>query len=751
MQDWFSAAQYLDIRNAAPSLEDVGILYGANETIAGDGEPERISTLRVSSNLLPMLGATPFLGRLFTPEEDRQMPAATAILGYSTWMHRYGGDRNILGRRIEMNGRPFEIVGVLPESFSLPHEVVPTLGNALDADLVIPQPLAPNAAQARNREDFNVVGRLKSGRTVADLQREMDALTARLRQDFPNLYPPNGNLTFAVVPLREQVVGSARSSVTLLTAAVACVLLIACANVANLLLSRGIARQRELAVRTALGADTRRVVRQLLTESVLLALAGGAIGVLLAAWAIQLIHLLGTRSVPRLQDVRIDALVLLYSGGLSLLSALVFGLVPAIRAARIDVQAHLKDGHGAAAAGLAPWGRRQRMRKALVAVELMLSVMLLIGAGLLIRSFANVAHVPPGFNPDGVLTLEVTLPPPKYADVEHVLEGYRELWTRLARVPGATAVGGVTSVPMSDMLSWGPIAVEGRVAPASERFINVDQRAIAGDYFGVMQIPLLAGRAFTDADTRGSPRVAIVDDRMARTLWPAGDAVGRRIRLGGIDANPNAAWITVVGVVGVIKQDALDAESRMALYFPQAQLTPRGIVAVLRTTGDPTALAPAIRREIREMNGNIPIYNMKPMTDRINESLARRRFATTLLSIFAILAAALAAIGIYGVIAFLVEQGAREVGIRIALGATPRGVALLVVGHALLLAGAGIAGGVAGAVLLTRTMRALLFGVGSTDALTYGAVVALVLVTTLAASYLPARRAARLDPVQVLR
>jgi len=528
------------------------------------------------------------------------------------------------------------------------------------------------------------------------------------------------------------------------------VLLIACANVANLLLSRGIARQRELAVRTALGADTRRVVRQLLTESVMLALAGGVAGVLLAAWAIQLIHLLGTRSVPRLHDVRIDGLVLLYSGAISLLSALVFGLVPAIRAARVDVQAHLKDGHGAAA-GLAPWGRRQRMRKALVVVELMLSVILLIGAGLLIRSFANVQHVPPGFNPEGVITLEVTLPPPKYADVERVLEGYRELWTRLARVPGATAVGGVTSVPMSDMLSWGPISVEGRVAPATERFINVDERAIAADYFGVMQIPLLAGRGFTDADTRTSPRVAIVDDRMARTLWPGGDAVGRRIRLGGIDASPNAPWIAVVGVAGAIKQDALDAESRMALYFPQSQLTPRGIVAVLRTTGDPTALAPAIRREIRAMNGNIPIYNMKPMTDRINESLARRRFATTLLAIFAVLAAALAAIGIYGVIAFLVEQGSREVGIRIALGATPRGVALLVVGHGLLLAAAGIAGGLAGAFLLTRSMRALLFGVGSADAVTYGAVIALVLVTTLAASYVPARRAARLDPVQVLR
>lgn len=748
--DWFSTGQYADVRNAAPSLEQVAIAYGANETLAGDGEPERISTIRVSSSLLPMLGAKPLLGRLFTEEEDSQTPATTAILGYGTWVRRYGSDPQVVGRTIEMNGRPLRIVGVLPESFSLPHEVVPTLGLAADADLVIPFPIPPAATQARNREDYNIVGKLKPGRTVEDLQREMDTLTARLRRDFPDLYPPNGGMRFEVVPLHEQVVGRARSAVSLLTAAVACVLLIACANVANLLLSRGVSRQREIAVRAAVGADRGRIVRQLLTESVLLSVAGGAVGVLLAFWGLKWMHLLGAKSVPRLNDIRINGGVLLYCLSLSLVSAVIFGLVPALRAARVDLQVHLKDGHGSSA-GLAPWGRRQRTRKGLVVAEMTLSVMLLIGAGLLIRSFANVRHLPPGFNPSGVLTLEVTLMPPKYPDTDHVLEGYRELWTRLARVPGAVAAGGVTSVPLSDMMAWGPITVEGRMASASERFISVDERAIAGDYFGVMQIPLRTGRQFTDADTRTSPRVAIVDERMAGSLWPGGDAIGKRFKTGGIDAGPTAPWITIVGVVGTIKQDALDADSRMAAYFPQTQLTPRGIVAVLRTDGDPAALAPAVRREIRDMNGNIPIHNVKPMMERLNDSLAQRRFSMTLLAIFAALAAALAAIGIYSVIAFLVEQGSREVGIRMALGATPGNIAMLVLRHGMVLAAAGIIAGLAGALALTRVMRSLLFGVDPADGFTYGAVVALVLASALSACYLPARRAARLDPVSTLR
>src|SRR5262245_43665993 len=617
-EDWFSTAQYFDVKNGAPSLEQAGLVYGANETITGSGEAERISTIRVSSNVLPMLGATPLLGRLFTSEDDTRVPSATAILGYSTWMRRFGGDPNIIGRRLDMNGRPYQIVGVLPASFTLPHEVVPTVGNSGDADLMLPLPLAPAAARARNRADDNIIGRSRPGVTASELQGEMDALTARLRGEYPDFYPPNGGLTFGVVPLHEQVVGGARGSVSLLTGAVVCVLLIACANVANLLLSRGVARQREIAVRAAIGADRRRIVRKLLTERVVLARRGGVLGLSLAYGALRWMHLLGAQSVPRLREIHIDAFVLFYTAAVSLVSALVFGLAPALRAASVNLQTNLKEGHGSSA-GLAPWGRRQLTRKALVIGELTLSVMLLIGAGLLGRSFAKLQDVEPGFTANGVLTLEVTLIPPKYNDADRLVEGYKELWARLKNAPGVAAVGGVSSVPMSNMMAWGPITVEGRVTAPDERFTNADLRVVAGDYFEVMQIPLVAGRLFTADDTRANQRVAIIDQRMAQLLWPAGDALGKRIRTAGIDASPTAPWITIVGIVGNIKQDALDTESRITVYHPQAQFTPRNIAVMARAAGDPAALAPIIRREIRAIGDDIPIYNVKTMTQRVDE------------------------------------------------------------------------------------------------------------------------------------
>jgi predicted permease len=749
-EDWFSTAQYLDIKHAGSGLEPVAIAYGANENLTGDGEPERIATLRVSSNLLPMLGVRAEVGRLFTAEEDAQTPAATALLGHATWVRRYGSDPTVIGRRIELNGRPYQIVGVLPASFSLRHEVLPTLGNAADADIVLPFPLAPAAAQTRNREDYNVIARLKPGVSVADAQREMDGLTARLRHDFPNLYPPSGGLTFAVVPLQEQVVGGVRRSIALLVGAVACVLLIACANVANLLLSRGLSRQKELAIRAALGASRARIVRQLLTESVILAVAGAALGLVFAAWGLHWMQALGSGSVPRLHEIGINGGVLLYTLGLSLASAILFGLAPAMRAAKLDLQTELKDGHGASA-GLAPWGRRQRTRKLLVIAELALAVMLLIGAGLLIRSFAQVQRVPPGFNAQRVLTLQLTMSSRKYTNTAKVQETYRELWTRLARVPGVRVVGGVSALPLSQMMAWGPITIEGRAAPAGERFVNVDQRTAAGDYFRAMEIPLKQGRTFTDADTRTSPRVVIIDERMARQLWPNGDALGKRIRNDGIDANTNDPWITIVGVVGNIKQDALDADSRMALYYAHTQSPSRGLNIVMGSHGEPSALATAVRKEIHDMDPDLPVYNVRTMEQRVDESLARRRFSMLLLSIFAALASGLAAVGIYGVVAFLVAQGAKEMGIRMALGATPRGIGLLVVRHGLLIAAAGIVLGVAGAVVLTRLMQSLLFGIASTDSVTYLVVAGLVAATALAASYIPARRASRLDPMQSLR
>src|SRR5262245_20300689 len=746
-EDWFSTAQYFDIKTSAQSFEEVAVAIGGNDNLPGDGEPERIGTIRVSTNLLPMLGARPAFGRLFVAGEDVPGAAGVAILNHGTWMRRYGGDPNVVGKRLTLNGQPYQVVGVLPASFSLRQEVMPTLGRASDAEILLPLPLAPQAATARNREDYNILAKLKPGVSIGQAQAEMDALTARLRRDHPDFYPPNGGLTFGVLPLQEQVVGNVRRSLVVLLAAVGFVLLIACANVANLLLSRALARRREIAVRIALGASRARIVRQLFTESVLLALMGGALGLLLSSWSVSWIKTLGAAGVPRLHEIAIDAPVLLFTLALSIVSAIVFGLVPAMRAADFDLNEDLKEGTRGGTSG----ARSQRTRRMLVVAELALSVMLLVAAGLLIRSFARLQQVTPGFNARQVLTLELTMTGRKHADVQAVLETYRRLWERFARLPGVTASGGISALPLSQMMAWGPITVEGRTPPAGEKFINADQRVVAGDYFRAMEIPLKNGRFFNEQDTRTTPRVVVVDDRMAAELWPNADPIGKRIRTGGIDANPNAPWITVVGVVGRNKQDALDSDSRMAMYLAHTQYGSRAMNIVLRSGADAAGLTAAARQEIRALDPDLPIYNVRTMTDRVDESLARRRFSMLLLSIFAALASGLAAIGIYGVVAYFVSQGTRELGIRMALGATPGEIRALVVRQALVIVGAGVAIGVAGALALARLMRSLLFGIGVADPVTFASIPVVLALVALPASYVPARRAAQIDPMLALR
>jgi predicted permease len=459
------------------------------------------------------------------------------------------------------------------------------------------------------------------------------------------------------------------------------------------------------------------------------------------------IKTLGSAGVPRLHEIAIDGPVLRFTLVLSIVSAIVFGLVPAMRAADFDLNEDLKEGVRGGTSG----ARSTKTRRMLVVAELALSVMLLIGAGLLVRSFVRLQQVSPGFNARQVLTLELTMTGRKYGDVPAVLETYRQLWERLARLPGVTASGGVSALPLSQMMAWGPITVEGRTPPAGEKFINADQRVVAADYFRAMEIPLESGRLFTEQDTRTTPRVVIIDKRMAEQLWPNGDAIGKRIRTGGIDANPNAPWITVIGVVGRVKQDTLDSDSRMAMYLAHAQYGSRAMNIVLRSGSDPAGLAAAARQEIRGIDPDLPVYNVRTMSDRVDESLARRRFSMLLLSIFAALASGLAAIGIYGVVAYFVSQGTRELGIRMALGATPEGIRALVVRQALVIVGTGVAIGVVGALTVARLMRSLLFGIGVADPITFASIPVLLALVALAASYVPARRAARIDPMVALR
>jgi predicted permease len=519
-EDWFSTAQYFDIKTSHHGLEQVAIAIGGNYNLTGWGEPERVGTIRVSSNLLPMLGLHAELGRLFVADEDLPGRTATAVLSYGTWARRYGSDPNILGKKIILNGVPYEVVGVMPRSFSLPREVMPTLDGAEQAEILLPLPMAADAAQNRDHEDYNIIGKLKPGVSLKQAQAEMDTITARLRRDYPEQYPPNGGLTFGIVPLLEQVVGNVRRPLWLLLGAVGFVLLIACANVANLQLSRAVARQKEMAVRTALGATRSRVVRQLLTESVLLGLCGGLLGLLLAYVGVHWIHVLGRQSVPRVDSIGIDPVALLYTGLISVLSGTLFGLAPAWRLSRLDLQSTLQDTTRGSAGVSAVWGRGNNLRRLLVVSELALCVMLLIAAGLLLRSFVRVRDVSPGFNPQNVLTLELTMNGAKYKDKQAMLAGYHELWQRLEALPGVTAAGAVTSLPLSQMYAWGPITVEGRVPPAGEKFINADTRMAGGHYFQAMGIPLLQGRFFDDHDVAGNPRVAIIDEYMAQQLWP---------------------------------------------------------------------------------------------------------------------------------------------------------------------------------------------------------------------------------------
>jgi predicted permease len=747
-EDWFSTAQYFDIQRGHQGFEQVAIAYGANDNLTGDGEPERVGAIRVSSNVLPMLGAQPAIGRLFTPQDDVPGAAGVAVLTHGTWQRRYGGDPRTLGKSILMNGRPYQVVGVLAASFALKREVMPTLYGA-DAEVFLPLQLGPDAAQIRTREDYNILGKLRPGVTVEQAQSEMDALTARLRREHPEVYPPNGGLTFSIVPLLEQVVGDSRRPLLILSGAVGLVLLIACANVANLTLSRALARKKEIAVRAALGAGRGRIVRQLLTESTLLALAGGALGLLLAAGSVAWVQTLGTRSVPRWGEIGIDGQVLAFTLLVSVASGILFGLVPAVRIGRLDVQESLQEaGRGSSAAG-AVWSRGRNTRGLLVASELALAVVLLIGAGLFIRSFARVQGVRPGFNPHNVLTFELTMSGRRYGDAQNVLETYRQLWQRLASLPGVTAAGGVTSLPLSQMFAWGPITVEGRVPPPGEKFINADQRIVGGDYFRAMEIPLLQGRLFTEHDTRDQPRVCVVDEHMAEQLWLGESALGKRLRTGG--AESKTPWITVVGVVGRVKQYTLDSGSRIAMYSPQTQYPARAMNVVLRSAADPVALARAAKREVRALDADLPVYNVKIMAERINESLARQRFSMVLLALFAGVALVLAAIGAYGVMAYLVSQGTRDLGIRIALGATPRDILLLVVRQGMAVALGGVAAGLLLALALGRAVRGLLFGVEATDPLTFTAIATLLSLVAFTASYIPARRAARIDPMVSLR
>lgn len=743
-QDWPSPGQYSAIKSQNTTFEDVAIAQGGNLILTGKGTPSRLGVVRVSSNMFSLLGAKPELGRAFLPEEDTGETSTTVILSNGVWQQRFGGDPNVLGQSLTLNGQLYTIIGVMPADFSLGEEVMPTVGSVQHAELLLPLPLNAEAMSQQGDENYNLLARLKDGSTLEQAQADLDAAVSGLEEQFPDQYPASRRFSLSVKPLLEQVVGDVRLALLVLLGAVGCVLLIACGNVANLLLARAAAREKEMAIRTALGAGRWRVVRQLLTESVMLAMMGGAIGLVIAIWSLDGLRWLNPGNIPRLQNIGIDGRVLAFTFAAALLTGVLFGLVPALRGSRVSLNEALKEG-GRSLVG----SGSHRLRNLLAIAEMALSLLLLIGAGLLIRSFVRVQQVDPGFNAQNILSMRLSIVGTAYAEQSLRLIYYQQLWERIRHLPGVESVGGASSVPLSGSIGWGSITIEGYDPASGQSMIQADSRIASVGYFETMKIPLIGGRFFNDQDTKDSMSVAIVDENMARSYWPNADAVGKRFKQG--DANSDAPWLTVVGVAANVKQYALDASSRVTFYWAHQQAPASNMYVTVRTAVDPRSVVAAVTDAARSIDGNATVYDVKTMEQRLSESLARRRFAMLALGLFAVVAMVLAAVGIYGVMSYSVTQRTREIGIRMALGAPSRDVLKLVVGQGMLLAALGVCIGLASAFAATRLMTSLLFGVSATDPATFvipGVVLASV---ALLACYIPARRAARVDPMVALR
>ena len=740
-RDWPSPGQFIDIQNQNHSFEQMALAQSRTHTLAGREQAELVAGLRTQSSLLEMLGAKPALGRLLLPEDDRPGNPNVVVLTDRIWKHLFSSDPAIVGKNITLDGKPFTVAGVIQSGFMLNAEVMPSEEPMDKVDLFLPLALAADAQQNRRDENYNIMVRLKSGVSLQQARADVDAIASRIREKDER----DRSFGMDVVGLQEQVAGDVRRPLLVLLGAVGLVLLIACANVASLLLTRSAAREKEVAIRTALGASWQRLARQLLTESILLALFGAAAGLLVARLSLYVVRAMNPGNIPRLEDIGINGTVLAFTFGLSLLTGILFGAAPVWRAIKLDPSASLKAGGRSGQNDGGLYLGRHRLRSLLIVSEFALSLMLLIGAGLLIRSFVRLQDVSPGFTADGVLTMQIAANDPKYRhDDKAAANFYREIEDRIAHLPGVNAEGVVSVLPLTGSVGWGGINVEGHPMPPGQE-LQVDLRTASTDYFHAMQIPLIQGRFFTEHDTADLPGIVIIDEKFAQRFWPSGDAIGKHLWF-----DPKRP-VEIVGVVGTVKQYGLETDGKIATYFPQQQDPSTGMFLVVRSASDSAALSSAIVREIHSVDSSVAVYGIRTMQERLYDSLARQRFASTMLGAFAAFAMLLAAMGLYSVMSYLVTQSTHDIGVLMALGALPGDVIRLVLRQGMLLAAIGILAGVAGAAVFTRVMTSMLFRVSATDASTFAAVPVLLGAVAFAATLIPAWRTTQVDPIVALR
>ena len=726
-----SYPNFADWRDRSQVFDSIGAFRERGFVLTEVDDPERVEGASVSADTFKVLDVQPMLGRLFLPEEDQPGGNPVVILGYGLWQRRFGADRNILDQTVIVQGQKRTVVGVMPPDFKFPN-----VGE-------IWVPLALNAArESRDAHNLIALGRLKAGVSVEQARSEMQTIASALEQQYP---ANNAGSTALLMPYHEVLVRDMKQLLLILLAAVGAVLLIVCANTASLLLARAVGREKEIAVRLALGATRGRLIRQLLTESTLLALAGGLVGVGLAYLGVELIHALIAIPLPFWLRIGIDWQVLGFTLVVSILTGIIFGLAPALQASNPHLSETLKEG----TKGSVSVGGRSRLGSLLVVVEMALCVILLIAAGLVIQSFLRLKNVDTGYDPTNVLTVYLGLSPAKYAQPVQRVNFFQEVVNRTSSLPGVVSCGAISNLPLGN-IPWGKgITIEGRPAPDSEALPITHYRVVTLSYFQTMGITLLSGREFNEQDTGNAPGVVIISETMANQYWPDGDSIGKRIRFG--RPSDNAPVVTVVGVVEDVKNDGLDSLVKPCVYIPHAQDPVGFMTLVARTASDPHSLINPVKQEVRALDKDLPLVNVKTMQQLVTENYWQKRFSTTMLSIFAAIALILASVGVYGVISYSVRRRKHEIGVRMALGAQPRDVLALVVKQGMVLAAVGVVIGLIGAGILSRLMSSLLFGVSATDPVIFiiapGALVLVAFIST----FIPAYGATKVDPMLALR